>query len=277
MLALLAAALLAQAPSAPMPTSVELCNETPARAAFAVTRPTGPGLSTQRAWFNVAPGECLSGAIGTGRAGEAQIHARSGSFRWPAEGGAPQCVAAPGMDRPVEAPPCAAGEQETGYLTVPVSEEAGRYRIRHTIRCEDLSGADAALCARGVSGADGFAALVREVEACNTTDASMRVAAAAQLRGEGWRVEGWADVAPQACTVVWRGQPEGDLVFVRAEFAGVREDGTVQDIAFCTPDADGDFQAPATPGAQACAEGETALAYRPVSFGANTERVTIYD
>ncbi|MGX6646533.1 DUF1036 domain-containing protein [Maricaulaceae bacterium MS644] len=278
-LALLSAA---QAPSPPLSTSVNLCNATPVTVAFAVTRPAAPGVTTQRGWFNVEPGACLSGAIGTGRGGVAGVHALSGSFYWPGDGGdgdggTRQCVAAGAMDRPTRTAPCAASEREAVFAPVPI-ETAGRgYLIEHTVRCRDLSAPDAALCELGERDAQGFAALVRRIEACNGRSAPMRVAVAADGRDGGWRVDGWDSLAPDSCAVVWRGSPSSGTVFVRAEFDGDERDGTMDDIAFCTPAGEGRFSATATPGAQSCPDGWQPLGYRPVMFGPNTEQVTVYD
>ncbi|MEQ8433088.1 MAG: DUF1036 domain-containing protein [Oceanicaulis sp.] len=278
-LALFAAA---QAPSPPLSTSVNLCNETPVTVAFAVTRPAAPGVTTQRGWFNVEPGACLSGAIGTGRGGVASVHARSGSFFWPGDsgdgsGGTRQCVAAGAMDRPARTPPCAEFEREAVFAPVPVAAQGRRYLIEHTVRCRDLDAPDAALCASGERDAQGFAALVRRIEACNARSAPMRVAVAADRQDGAWRVEGWDSLAPDSCAIVWRGRPSSGSVFVRAEFDGDERDGALEDIAFCTPAGQSRFSAPAAPGAQSCPDGAAALDYRPVMFGPNTEQVTVYD
>lgn len=273
-LALFAAA---QAPTPPLSTSVNLCNETPVTVAFAVTRPTAPGVTTQRGWFNVEPGACLSGAIGTGSGGVAGVHARSGSFDWPGEGGTRQCVAAGAMDRPARTPPCTASEREAVFAAAPIEAQGRRYLIEHTVRCGDISASDAAFCERGARDAQGFAALVRRIEACNPGPGPMRVAVAADRLGGAWRVDGWESVAPDSCAVVWRGQPSSGTVFVRAEFGDQERDGTLDDIAFCTPAGEDSFAATATPAAQTCPDGANALDYRPVLFGPNTEQVTVYD
>lgn len=87
--AVLTLAVAAQSHARPMPTVVELCNDTPARVTWSVTRPTGRTGRTQRGWFTAEPGQCLEGGIGDGVSGAALVHARSGNLVWPARGPGP--------------------------------------------------------------------------------------------------------------------------------------------------------------------------------------------
>ncbi|KAA5802301.1 DUF1036 domain-containing protein [Alkalicaulis satelles] len=199
-------------------TLVTLCNETPARAAFSVVRPGDDGAEIQRGWFTVEPGACLEGNIGLGRAGQAQVHARSGSFVWPAQGGAALCVPAGSHDGPVTHPPCAQTWREAQFALVTTGWRENRHHVRYEINCRDLPGDDAALCLEGRAGPDGHAARLRELTVCNRSSASLRAAVAGETQARsGQNVTGWQNVAPGECMSVWRQFPYGPELYLRVE------------------------------------------------------------
>ncbi|MGJ3232991.1 MAG: DUF1036 domain-containing protein [Oceanicaulis sp.] len=272
LLAALSAAFAAGA-SPPMPTVVNLCNETPVNVAYMVARPTGRGLHTQRGWFTVAPGECLSGAIGDGRAGEAFVHARSGSFVWPPEGPARQCVSEGGMSRAARTPPCDEAEREAPVASVAVFDRRNSYLIEHTARCRDLPAGAAALCESGLRAPDGFAELVRTLEICNTGGSPLRAIGAGEAGAPGSVVlSAWTVLEAGACAPVWRGQTRSRTAYVRVESRG-EAPWAEDDARLCVPAQGEAAGRRAAPGA-ACAADDRALAFRAVEFGADVSTFT---
>ncbi|MEQ8404650.1 MAG: DUF1036 domain-containing protein [Oceanicaulis sp.] len=259
--------------SPPMPTVVNLCNETPATVAFMVARPTGRGLHTQRGWFNVAPGECLAGGIGDGRGGEALVHARSGSFSWPSQSAIQHCVSEGGMDRMARSAPCAEPERAAPVREVRVEDRRSSYLIEHTVRCRDLPADEAVMCEAGQRERDGFAALVRTLEVCNTGPTPLRALGAGEAGAPGSvALSRWAALEPESCAPVWRGQTRARVAYVRVESAG-ESPWADDDARFCVPES-GEPEGRRVADSAACGPGERLLAFRAVNFGPGVSKFT---
>ena len=275
---LAALALIAAQPAgAPQPLVVSLCNDTPARAAFAVVRRTTPRARVQRGWFSVEAGACLEGAIGTSLGGTALVHAYSGSYRWPADGGE-ETLCTPGRSHDAfpAAPPCAEDAREAGFMSVETDVLPGRYRLEHRISCADLAPEEAELCALGRRDADGFAELVRVVEVCNAADAGATAVAVAgeTAEADGWRVEGWRGVTPGACEPVWRGLSAGGVVYVHT--AGLGEAVRTEAFqTFCVDPETAFTRRAEAPGETACADGLRAAPFRPLRFDEGVSRLSL--
>ncbi|MCH8491098.1 MAG: DUF1036 domain-containing protein [Oceanicaulis sp.] len=270
------AALLIQ--SAPADTLVTLCNETPAGVAFSMARPAGDGGRIQRGWFTVAPGGCLDGAIGQGRAGEALVHARSGSFEWAGADAQVLCIPAGSHDGPAASPPCADGSREAAFAPVRTGTRHGRPHVAYTVACSDLEAGDARLCAQGRTGPDGLAAPLRELSVCNHDAAPLRFAWAGETGAPGaWRVEGWRTTAPGSCERLWRDFAYGPALYLRAERESGRVEADHDPALFCTPEGRGAFVRDAAgPDETACPEDAPASArFRQVRYRAGLDRLTV--
>lgn len=244
-----------QPASQPLPVVAEFCNDTNARVAFAVVRPGRGADQVQRGWFTVEAGQCLEGAIGEGRGGQAHVHAYSGAYVWPASG--PQtrfCTPAASHERSAPAgEACSDAERARPYTAVRLEDRGTHRALRHRVGCDDLGAEDARLCALGLRGQDGFAERVRVLEVCNITRSQDRVAViTADPAGSGWQVTPWIAAPAGECTPVWRGLTPSRTAYVTSQ-AGlpVGERGDAE-RSFCL-DPETGTAVSADAGAEACA------------------------
>ena len=272
------AALNAQSHARPLPTVVELCNDTPARVTWSVTRPTGRAGRTQRGWFTVEPGQCREGGIGDGVSGAAFVHARSGNLVWPAVGGEDLCVPVETHQRAARtAGSCLPGDRTEAHARVAVDSSSRRHVIRHRVSCRQLGAEDGAICESGRRDSDGFLERVRTLEVCNHGAAPLDLAVAGETRdGRAWRVEGWRAIPERACTEVWRGQTSSGRVHVRARDADGKPVWDRDDTRICI-DAQADFMRIAESDFESgCAAADEAPAgFRTVRFQPGVSRFTL--
>lgn len=245
----------AQPMSAPLPVVAELCNDTPARVAFAVVRPGSGADQVQRGWFTVEAGQCLEGAIGQGRGGQAHVHAYSGAYVWPASGPETRfCTPAVSHERGAAgSSECAEGERALPYAPARVESRGNHRRLSFRVGCADLNAEDARLCSLGLRGEDGFAERVRTLEVCNITSADDRVAVvSSDPEGSDWRVTPWTVTPAGECTPVWRGLTPSRTLYVTSE-AGLPagERGNAEQLFCIDPEAGTAIRADS--GAAACA------------------------
>lgn len=242
---IMAAALQAGAPAT---LNVALCNDTPFRAAFSIEHAAGPGRRVRRGWLTVPAGECLRGSIGPTTGREALAHARSGAWRWPADG-ARMCVPASTHDGPAALPPCPDSEREVAGQTVSLTA-AGRGRtLEYRISCADL-GPDAALCESSPTDAQGFAQPVKRLEICNRS-------------GEA------ADV----CREVYRGFPPNGRAAVNARIGGADLMASDGGPRFCPSGGAGPRTLPAAASGE-CPDGAAPLAFTQIAFRAQVSTFT---
>jgi len=260
------------------PVVAELCNDTPARVAFAVARPSAGAGQVQRGWFTVEPGQCLEGAIGNGRGGLAHVHAFSGSYRWPASGPtAPYCTPARTHDRAVQGTNCSDDERALQYSPVPMASQSTHHTLTYRVGCEDLNAEDAMLCALGLQAQDGFAELVRELEVCNMSGADDRLAIAApDPSGSSWQISEWVDLPSGACEFVWRGVvPQRTLFITSEEGLPVGERGPSEQ-SFCYAVEHAGSQTVSGPASDSCASDDQVLtAFGEVRFSLRSSRFTV--
>ncbi|MCR9130349.1 MAG: DUF1036 domain-containing protein [Alphaproteobacteria bacterium] len=282
MLAIIAASVLTalsgQSSARPLPTVVELCNDTPARVTWSVTRPTGRSGRTQRGWFTVEPGQCREGGIGDGAGGTALVHARSGNLVWPAFGGEPMCVPAETHQRAARTPDaCLPGDRAEAHERVAVDSDSRRHLIRHRVTCRQLGAQDGAICESGLRDSEGFLERVRTLEVCNHGGEPFDLAIAGESRdGRAWRVEGWREVPAQTCEDVWRGQAGSGLVHVRARDRDGKPVWDRDDARFCVA-AEADFvRAAETSFETVCgSDGEAPAGFQSVRFEPGVSRFTL--
>lgn len=243
-----------QPSSQPLPVVAELCNDTSARVAFAVVRPGSGADQVQRGWFTVEAGQCLEGAIGQGRGGQAYVHAYSGAYVWPASGPASLfCTPAVSHERGAAgSTECAEGERALPYAPA-INESRGNHRrLSFRVGCADLNAEDARLCSLGLRGEDGFAERVRTLEVCNITSGDDRIAVvSSDPEGAEWQVSPWTLTPAGECTPVWRGLTPSRTLYVASEAglpAGERGDA---EQSFCI-DPDTGLAVHADAGTQAC-------------------------
>lgn len=249
------AVLALQPASQPLPVVAEFCNDTSARVAYAVVRPGRGADQVQRGWFTVEAGQCLEGAIGQGRGGQAYVHAYSGAYVWPASGLQTRfCTPAISHERNAAAEgACADGERARPYAPVRLEERGTHRALRFRVGCDGLGAEDARLCALGLRGEDGFAERVRVLEVCNITRTEDQVAViASDPESAGWQVTPWAAAPAGECTPVWRGLAPSRTVYVTSQTdtpAGERGDA---ERTFCIDPATGTAVA-ADAGSETCA------------------------
>lgn len=261
----------------PLPVVAELCNDTAARVAFAVVRPGSDATQVQRGWFTVEPYQCLEGAIGEGRGGQAFVHAYSGGYVWPSTSlGASFCTPARSHQRAALTPACDQDERELIYAPVRMGSRNTHHSLSYRVRCEDLPSEDASLCSVGLQGEDGFAERVRVLEVCNNTRRADRVAVAApNLNQSSWRISEWTEAPAGACSVVWRGLAPDREIFVTSERGNNVGQGGDQARSFCfAPDRQA-VQTQSGPDVSACATlDEHLTTFGKVQFSLNAGRFT---
>jgi uncharacterized membrane protein len=268
---------------APRDVLLEVCNQTGFSVAAAAAYRTTPATSrTLRSWFLIAPGECLNGALNGVIGDDLDLHVMSGSWSWPAaDTGQTYCVPAEATLTQAAAPPCSPGRQARNFVRLPVEATSHRGpggrnfgRVGYRIRCEALSGGDAALCPGAPADARGMAVFVRELEVCNNGNGPARVAASEVRADGGPGFQAWQEIAAGACAVIYRGFPQGD----RALLARIG-DRTATEGLVCMSDAAGGpvFVSPRGSRSEACpAERPVAATYETVEFRAQTGRVTMF-
>lgn len=269
---------------APRDVLLDVCNQTGFTVAAAAAYRTTPADSrTLRSWFLIAPGECLNGALNGVTGDDLDLHLMSGSWYWPAgNSGIDHCVPADATLTLATAPPCSSGRQSRAFMRLPVETTSHRGpggrnfgRVSYRVRCEGLSGEDAALCPGAPADARGMASFVRELEVCNHGSLAARVAA-----GEA-RIDGtlafrdWQEIAGGTCSVIYRGFPQEDRVL----FAQTGDGDSDGHGLVCLPGAAGGL-ALATPRAsrgEACPAARPQRAvYETVEFRAQAGRVTMF-
>ncbi len=255
----------------PEPLVVELCNTTPSRVAFSVVYPGATVTHRRRGWLTVEPNDCLSGAIGTSVGGDAYVHAISGEYRWPADGGdISSCIPPNAHDSLAEAPACQQGLRETRFERVPLTDRRGRYELSHSVSCADLIGSDIETCRTGRRDRDGFAEPVRTLEVCNFSTGAVEVATAAEARGgAGRQITGWTSIEGGGqCARVWRGLSVHPEVYLHIR-GDVPFRAGPEPARHCVP-IEGDFDLViGSVGESECADGQTGLAFRAVRFAPN--------
>ncbi|MEO1038964.1 MAG: DUF1036 domain-containing protein [Pseudomonadota bacterium] len=278
MLAAILLSLSAALAQPPGPFIVELCNETPARAAFTLVRPISPSAEVQRGWFTVEPGDCLQGGVGQAMGARAWAHARSGDFIWPAGDAARSfCTPANSHDGPPAAAPCSASARQAGHDVISVQMRGGVRHVRYAISCDALAPSDAALCVLGRRDAQGFAAPVRELEVCNRADGPLRVAVAGQAgAGPALSVSGWRMLEPGRCQTLWRGFSDERRAYLRAVRPGGQAVQDMDAVTLCA-DAGADFNriAERADETQCAQPGLEPLRFRSVLFGEGVSRLTV--
>jgi uncharacterized membrane protein len=271
-------ALAGQSYSRPLPTVVELCNDTPARVTGGVARPTGRSGRAQRGWFTVEPGQCREGGIGDGTGGTALVHARSGNLVWPAFAGELMCVPAETHQRAARAPDaCLSGDRIEAHDRVAIESDSRRHLIRHRVSCRQLGAQDGAICESGRRAADGFLERVRTLEVCNHGGEPFDLAVAGESRdGRAWRLEGWREIPPGSCMDAWRGQTGTGLVHVRARAGDGEPVWERNDARFCIG-SEADFVRIAETHfeAECASDGEAPAGFQSVRFEPGVSRFTL--
>lgn len=268
-------ALLTQPPSLNPPgdAMVRLCNDAPFRAGFSVTLPTASGTRVQKGWFNVEPGECLEGRIGETGGGRALVHARSGTWTWPAPGepGEALCVPPGSHEGVAGAPPCTGGRREARHARVEMGRAARRYTVEYRISCAAFA-ADAGLCRRSPPAPDGFATPVRELEVCNVTGGARAVA----LMDAG-SVARWTEIEAGACTVIERGFPAANRISLLTEMSLTGDEAALATSSadiYCAQAWQDDAPARVVPG-RGCEARAIPMTLRHADFGPGTSRFTV--
>lgn len=284
MLAVFAFALaLNQPPSLNPPgdAMVRLCNETHVRAGFSVTVPAASGSLIQKGWFNVEPGDCLEGRIGETAGGSALVHARSGTWSWPAANEAVSrrvlCVPPDSHQSVARTPDCPDYLREADHASVEMRRAGRRYTTDYTVSC-DAFGAEAGLCRSSPAAGDGFARPVRELQACNVTSEPRLVALAGDATtGRPGDVERWEELAAGACAILYRGFARTGRVQIFSplpvEPDDVRHVGR-DIVVYCGEPGAGELSPRARPGTN-CPDGTTAYALRTADYGPQTSRFSM--
>jgi len=260
------------------PVVAELCNDTPARVAFAVVRPDAGAGQVQRGWFTVEPGQCLEGAIGNGRAGMAYVHAFSGGYRWPANPPhSPFCTPARTHERAVGGPDCSESERALTYASVHLDTHATHHVLSYRVSCEELDAQDAQMCRAGLLASDGFAEPVRTLEICNMSGSDDRIAVASpDIAGEGWRITEWMDIPVRACADAWRDLAPDRSVYVvsaNGSFVGARGESARSFCFAAQADATDSVVEPDASGA--CTQGGVLTEFGRASFSPRASRFTL--
>lgn len=260
-----------------LPVVAELCNDTAARVAFAVVRPGSGSDQVQRGWFAVEPNQCLEGAIGEGRGGQAFVHAYSGGYVWPSTRlGASFCTPPQSHQREALTPACDQGERELSYAPVSQVSRNTHHTLSYRVRCEDLRSEDANLCSVGLQGEDGFAERVRVLEVCNNTGRADRVAVAApNLNQSSWGISEWIAAPAGACAIVWRGLAPQREVFVTSEAGNYVGQVGDQARSFCFAPGRQAEQIQSSPDVASCATVDERLTvFGKVQFSRSASRFT---
>lgn len=280
MFASLAASILsmltAQPAGAPAPLVAELCNETPARVAFTVSYPAGARSERRRGWLVVEPGACSGGAIGQTTGGLARVHAMSGGYAWPDGGeGESRCAPPASHDDMAASPPCAGGERAFPVEQIALIDRRTHYRLAHTVSCADLAAGDAALCASGRTGPQGFAERVRTFEVCNRDRGAVAMAIASETLDGDIQVQGWTGLEPGQCRTVWRGLASRGLVYAHTRGGGDAA-GAGEYPMFCVaPQTPFERVSPGAASETSCGDGLELRPFRPVRFGPNVSLMTL--
>tara|TARA_R110002072_G_scaffold9068_10_gene44569 strand:- start:582 stop:1457 length:876 start_codon:yes stop_codon:yes gene_type:complete len=266
----------------PRDVLLEVCNQTGFAVAAAAAYRTSPADSrTLRSWFLIGPGACLNGALNGVVGDDLDLHVMSGSWFWPAgETGTDYCVPADATLTLASTPPCSAGRQERSFVRLPVESTSRRGpggrnfgRVGYRIRCEALSGQDAALCPGAPTDARGMAAFTRELEVCNQSSRAAQVAVGETQADGGLEFHNWQEIAGGSCAVVYRGFPRRDqLLFAQRT-------QTVSTGLICLADTGGGagLATPRESSRETCpAARPVEAAYETVEFGVRTGRVTMY-
>ncbi|PWE18275.1 hypothetical protein DDZ18_01315 [Marinicauda salina] len=269
--ALIATLALQAAPEPPGDLVVELCNRAPFTAAVSLTYPTRAG-ERQRGWLAVEPDSCLRGGVGETVGSAALVHARSGSWVWPArarrEDAETRCVSEGAHNGPAASPPCTADAQEAVHDRVTMTRDGeGAYRLSYTISCEAL-GQEAALCDRAPRAADGSAEILQRVEICRSGEADIFVGTGGPVSNPpGFEVERWTRAPGGACTVIARTFSAAEVRLVTPMATG--DVGEMLDSCIVTDEGGNPSLAPMPE--QGCARGSRA-GVRTATFGPSTAR-----
>ncbi|WP_339745964.1 hypothetical protein [uncultured Maricaulis sp.] len=266
---------------APRDVLLEVCNQTGfAVAAAAAYRTTPSEARTLRTWFLIAPGQCLNGALNGVIGDDLDLHVMSGSWTWPAnETRTDYCVPAAATLTLATAPPCSPEKQPRAFIRLPVETTnhrgpGGRNfgRVGYQVRCEGLSGGDAALCPGAPTDARGMAAFVHELEVCNNGSRPAQAAAGHTRTDGGLEFDAWNEIAGGTCEVIYRGFPQGNHVLYAQ-----RGDRSSSSTLICTADTAEGLATPRASLREACpAERPQPATYETVEFGPQTGRVTMF-
>jgi len=267
---------------APRDVLLEVCNQTGFSVAAAAAYRTSPADSrTLRSWFLIGPGACLNGALNGVVGDDLDLHVMSGSWFWPAgETGTDYCVPADATLTLASTPPCSAGRQQRAFVRLPVELTSRRGpggrnfgRVGYQIRCENLSGQDAALCPGAPTDARGMAAFTRELEVCNQGARPARVAAGETQTDGGLEFRAWQEIAGGSCAVIYRGFPRGDQLL----FAQRTPTTTTGLVCMAEIGGGAGLATPRESSRETCpAERPVEAAYETVQFGVRTGRLTVY-
>ncbi|WP_291845109.1 DUF1036 domain-containing protein [Maricaulis sp.] len=251
---------------------LNVCNETGFSVAVAAAYRTNPTEDrTLRSWFLVEPGDCLEGAVNNVVGPSLDMHVMSGEWRWPARSGdAVYCAPADSTFALATTEPCSAGREPRNFVRLPIG--ASRYRglgqVDYRVRCESLSGQDAALCVGAPRDERGLAQIVRTLEVCNAGSGVADTLAFVSRADGRFDIAGRQTIAGGECVDLYRGFPTGNLVMVGA-VGRANDDGSV---VFCLPETQEGVVQPSSVG---CSAGRVIQAEMHV-FRANVARFTAY-
>tara|TARA_R110002072_G_scaffold81154_1_gene185941 strand:- start:2950 stop:3873 length:924 start_codon:yes stop_codon:yes gene_type:complete len=266
---------------------LRLCNDAPFDVGLMAAYQTGASPDrTLQGWFLVPANDCLEGGIDGVAGGQIGLHGFSGEWRWPAfHVGMEYCAPANGGRRPgASGPPCGPGEQAARFQPVTITRfRSGWGAVDHRISCSDFATEDRALCEATPRARDGMAVPVRELEVCNYDNVSGRYALAVDNAGGRFHVEGWRDIAPSTCEIVYRGFPADDRVYIRMLATQPHDEGRRATpfgngrLICHAPSAHFDVTAPriALIGAQTCpADAPDAARFQEIHFRPQVSRFT---
>jgi uncharacterized membrane protein len=212
------------AAQAPRDVLLDVCNDTGVSVAVAAAYGTDPtSARVLRSWFLVQPSACLEGALNNVVGETIDIHVMSGEFRWPAGAGDHQyCVPASTYFGAAVQAPCRISGQQLRHFRQ-VSVRATRLRDRngsnigrasYRIDCGALDAENVALCRRAPADDRGLAQPVRELEYCNNNPRPIGVTAFADEHGDFHEANQWRQLAPDGCSVIYRGFPQDNAVLI---------------------------------------------------------------